>query len=128
MAAIGALRITVGIASPLHREVGATVTDVPVMVGSCLSWLPMSVVRSLGIEPYGEQAFRRADGTVFTRAVAPAILAHERRETFDHVVLALPGDQIRVGFRTLSGWRLELDPGSMRLIDAGPAVAGSAAA
>ena len=117
---MGTFRIDVAVENPAlpgnRRGVSAVLVD----TGAELSVLPAAVLTALGIQPLKRARFRQADGTVFERAIGPALIHAAGTLTNDDVVFGEPGDLILLGARTLEGLNVKIDPVARQLVDAGP--------
>jgi predicted aspartyl protease len=123
---MGTFRTDLEIEHPAGNATRVTLHNVLVDTGAELSWLPASVLESLGITRRKVWHFRQADGSVLTRETGHAILHVSGTDTVDEVVFGKPGDRTLLGARSLEGLNLCVDPINKRLIDAGPAPAAAA--
>lgn len=121
--AMGTLRIELEIENPASPGIRRTLTGVLVDTGAELSWLPVDVLESLGIDRVKHSRFRQATGRVVERWVGEARLFACGTRTVDEVVFGEPGDLVLLGARSLEGLNLTIDPVHRRLVDAGPAPA-----
>src|SRR5437870_4739221 len=124
---IGAFRTDIELENPANPGPRRSLRAFLVDTGAELSWVPATVLESLGIERVKEWHFRQADGTVLARWAGETRLFAGDARTIDEVVFGEPGDLMLLGARTLEGLNLRVDPVSKRLIDAGPAPAAVAA-
>jgi predicted aspartyl protease len=124
---MGTFRIDLEIENPARPGERRAVTAALVDTGAHLSWVPGTVLESLGIERQTQWRFRQADGTVLERWTGSALVHAAGRRTADDIVFGEPGDLVLVGARTLEGLNLRVDPVAQRLVDAGPAPAAVAA-
>ncbi|MGH7519685.1 MAG: aspartyl protease family protein [Gemmatimonadales bacterium] len=124
---MGTFRVDVEIENPAHPGDRRTLTSVLVDTGAELSWVPATVLESLGIERYSTWRFRQADGTVIERWVGAAFVHVAGKRTTDDLVFGEPGDLVLLGSRTLEGLNFRVEPVTKRLVDAGPAPAAAAA-
>ena len=120
---MGSFRVDVEVENPARPGERRTVGSVLVDTGAELSWLPASVLESLGIERYATWRFRQADGTVLKRRTGSAWLHVAGKRTSDDVVFGEPGDLVLLGSRSLEGLNFRIEPVTKRLVDAGPAPA-----
>jgi predicted aspartyl protease len=74
-----------------------------------LTWLPRSLLTSIGVTPLRKRAFSTATQQLVTGDTGYAILASEGFETIDEVVFAEPGDMTLLGVRTLEGFGVMVD-------------------
>jgi predicted aspartyl protease len=65
---------------------GDVVENVPVDTGAELSWIPASILESLGIERFATLRFRQANGTIVERWVGPAFIHAVGKRTTDDVI------------------------------------------
>jgi clan AA aspartic protease len=121
--AMGTFRVDVEVENPSRPGQRRAIAQVLVDTGAELSWIPGSVLDSLGIERYSTWRFRQADGTVIERWVGAAFLHVEGKRTADDVVFAEATDLTLLGARTLEGLNVRIEPVTRRLVDAGPAPA-----
>ena len=124
---MGTFRVAVEIENPRHPGERRALPAVLVDTGAELSWFPASVLESLGIERHRIWRFRQADGTVLERWTGPAFVHVAGTRATDDVVFGEPGDLVLLGAHSLEGLNLRIEPGSKRLVDAGPAPAAAAA-
>ncbi|MEP6621856.1 MAG: retroviral-like aspartic protease family protein [bacterium] len=96
--------------------------------GAELSWVPASVLESLGIPRDKQLRFRQANGTILERWTGFAVVHAGGTRTVDEVVFGEPGDMLLLGARSLEGLNLRVDPVLKQLVDAGPAPAAIATA
>ena len=102
--------------NPKREEIRSVPVRVLVDTGSELSWLPIEVLVSTGIQPRRRRLFRMADGRTMDRDVGFCILESEGFVTNDEVVFAQPGDMHLLGVRTLEGFGVTVDPLAHRLV------------
>ena len=124
--AMGTFRIDLEIENPFHPGERRTIRSALVDTGAALSWLPASVLESLGVERNNQWRFRQADGTILERWTGAVWIYLAGKRTVDEVVFGELQDLVLVGARTLEGLNLRVDPVTMRLVDAGPAPAAAA--
>ena len=123
---MGTFRVDLEIEHSTAIGVRASLQNVLVDTGAELSWLPATILESLGITRRKVWHFRQADGTVLTRETGHAIIHVAGTHTVDEVVFGEPGDLTLLGARSLEGLNLCVDPINKRLIDAGPTPAAAA--
>jgi hypothetical protein len=98
-----------------------TVSDVRVDGSEVtVSWLPADCLAAIGVSRETKREFHFGDGTRISRPVGYAVLRSGEFETIDEVVFAEPGDQLKIGIRTLNGFNAKIDPVNKRLVAAGP--------
>jgi predicted aspartyl protease len=102
--------------NPKREEIRSVPVRVLVDTGSELSWLPIEVLASTGIQPRRKRLFRMADGRTMDRDVGFCILESEGFITNDEVVFAQPGGMHLLGVRTLDGFGVTVDPLAHRLV------------
>lgn len=122
-AEMGTFRTDIEVENPATPGARHLLRAVLVDTGAELSWIPASVLETLGIARRKAWRFRQADGTVLERATGYAIVHVGDTETTDEVVFGEPGDLTLLGARTLEGLNVRVDPVAKRLVDAGPAPA-----
>jgi len=120
-------RVDVVIENPARPGVRRTLSSVLVDTGAELSWVPGEVLESLGVERNNQWQFRQADGTILERWTGTVVTAVAGKRAGDEVVFGEPGDLTLLGSRTLEGLNFRVEPGTKRLVDAGPAPAAAAA-
>jgi len=120
---MGTFRVGLELANPARPSEWRTLESVLVDTGAELSWFPVLVLESVGIERIKRWRFRQADGTVLARWTGGVIVRVAGIETLDEVVFGEAGDLVLLGSRSLEGLNLRVDPLSKQLIDAGPAPA-----
>ena len=124
---VGIFRTVMGVESPTRRGDVRLLPETMVDTGSEFSWVPRSLLESLGVKPERSQGFVVADGRRVDRPMGYAIIHAGGTATSDDVVFAEEGDMVLLGARTLEGLNLRIDAVRKRLVDAGPIVAASAA-
>ena len=127
MSDMGTFRINIEIENPVLPGRRSVLPSVLVDTGSELSWVPASILESLGIERLKVSRFRQANGTILERWVGLAWIHVAGTFTGDDVVFGEPGDMTLLGARTIEGLNLRVDPVAKQLVDAGPAPAALAA-
>jgi predicted aspartyl protease len=121
--AMGTFRIDIEIENPARPGARAVVPNVLVDTGAELSWIPASILESLGVARRKPWHFRQADGTIVERWAGWAGLYLAGTSTVDEIVFGEPGDLVLLGARSLEGMNLRVDPFNKALVDAGPAPA-----
>ena len=122
MSDVGLFRTTIGIEN-LARGAVRDVPDALVDTGSDLTWIPRSVLESLGVAVERQRAFIVADGRRVERDIGFAIVHAGGASTVDEVVFAEATDFPLLGVRSLEGLNLRVDPVRKMLVDAGPMLA-----
>jgi len=120
---MGTFRVDIEIENPARLGERREVRSVLVDTGAELSWVPASVLESLGIERYKSARFRQATGAVVERWIGVAMVHVAGQRTADDVVFGEPADLVILGSRTLEGLNFRIDPVTRQLVDAGPAPA-----
>ena len=92
MAEVGIFRTTIGIESAAQRGRVHEFPDTLVDTGSEFTWIPRSVLESLGIRPERRQGFIVADGRTVEREMGYAIVHAAGVATADNVVFAEDGE------------------------------------
>jgi hypothetical protein len=128
MTDMGTFRVDVELESAARPGVRLRLGHVLVDTGSELSWFPSTALESLGIERRKMAHFRQASGTVVARWTGAASLYVGDWWTVDEIVFGEPGDLVLLGYRSLEGLNVNVDPVHKVLVDAGPAPAAVAAA
>ena len=122
MTEMGIFRTTIGIESTSQRGQIEELADTLVDTGSQFTWIPRSVLESLGIKPKRRQGFIMADGTKIERDIGYAIVHAGGVATADVVVfgeVGLGGElrpSTRYDLRASEARRL----GFQRLLGPGP--------
>ena len=127
MPEMGLFRATIGVESPRERGPVSYVADALVDTCSDSTWIPRSILESLGIRVERRRAFIVADGRRVERDIGYAIVHAGGTSTIDDVVFAEDSDFPILGVRSLEGLNLRVDPVRKQLVDAGPMLAVSAA-
>src|SRR4051794_8364082 len=120
---MGTFRIDIEIENPARPGERRIVRSALVDTGAELSWIPSTILGSLGIRPFKTWRFRQPDGTILERSVGLALLHVGGKSTGDDVVFGEPGDLVLLGSRTLEGLNFRVEPLIKQLVDAGPAPA-----
>jgi predicted aspartyl protease len=126
MSEMGTFRTTIRIESHARRGQIQELGNVLVDTGSEATWIPRTILESLGVQPEKAVRFRVADGRAIERQAGFAIIHVNGAQTTDDVVFAEPGDLILLGARTLEGLNFKIDPVRHVLVDAGPIDAAAA--
>src|ERR1043165_9574738 len=126
--AMGTFRVDVEIENPARPGERRVLRSVPVGPHTMLSWVPAGMHASLGVERHDRWVFERKDGTILERWTGIALAGVAGRQTVDDLVFGEADDPVCLGWRTLSGLNLRLDPVTKQLVDAGPAPAAPAPA
>jgi predicted aspartyl protease len=126
MTDMGLFRTTIEIESWGRRGSRRAVPDALVDTGSEYTWVPRTVLESLGINPERKQAFLVADGRRLERDVGYALVRAGGAEAPDLVVFAEPGDMVLLGVHSLEGLNLKVDPVRKALVPAGPIITAAA--
>jgi predicted aspartyl protease len=120
---MGTFRVDIQIENPARPGDRREVRSVLVDTGAELSWVPASVLESLGIARYKSARFRQATGAIVERWIGVAVVHVAGTRTADDVVFGEPADLVILGSRTLEGLNFRIDPVTKQLVDAGPAPA-----
>ena len=123
---VGIFRTTIGIEN-LARGAVRDVADALVDTGSELTWIPRSVLESIGVGVERRRPFIVADGRRVERDIGYAIIHAGGTSTVDEVVFAEATDSPVLGVRSLEGLNLRVDPVRKMFVDAGPVLAVAAA-
>ena len=126
MSDMGTFRTTLSIEHPGRRGLLRALNDVLVDTGSELTWIPRRLLEDLGVGVERRYRFVLASGQVVERDIGFAIVHVEGVATADDIVFAEPSDLILLGARSLEGLNLRVDPGTRRLVGAGPIVTAAA--
>jgi predicted aspartyl protease len=94
---------------------------------SGLTWVPSSLLESLGIARVKRLRFRHATGQVVERWTGDARIFAAGTRTMDEIVFGEPEDFSLLGARTLEGLNVVVYPVSRRLVDSGAMPAAAAA-
>lgn len=117
---MGIFRTTVGIESHTARGTVQYVEGVMVDTGSESTWLPASILESMGIQREDVVRFRLADGSVVERDTGYAIVHAGGKKVSDDVVFANAGDLLLLGARTIEGLNFRVDLANKEFVAAGP--------
>lgn len=123
MPEMGTFHTTVGIESPLKRGHVIEKTNVLVDTGAEATWMPRTLLESLGITIERTELYQMADGRILERQVGYAIVHAAGKATVDEVVFAEPTDLVILGARSLEGLNLRIDARLKQLVSAGPILA-----
>ena len=124
---MGSFRVDIGIENPARPGERQEVRSVLVDTGAELSWIPATVLESLGIGRYRTARFRQASGAIVERSIGAAFIHVAGSRTVDDVVFGEPTDLVILGWRSLEGLNFRIDPVRKQLVDAGPVLAAAAA-
>ena len=123
---VGLFRTTIAIEN-LARGAVRDVADALVDTGSELTWIPRSVLESIGVGVERRRPFIVADGRRVERDIGYAIIHAGGTSTVDEVVFAEATDSPVLGVRSLEGLNLRVDPVRKVFVNAGPVLAVAAA-
>ena len=126
MGDMGLVRTTIGIESFSGRGHVVHLPDVPVDTESIHTWVPAPMPDALGVARERVDQFTSNDGPIVQRAVGFVITHADGTSTADLVVFAEPADRVRLGWWSLSGLNLRVDPVRKDLVPAGPVLAAAA--
>ena len=124
---MGSFRVDIEIENPARPGGRQEVRSVLVDTGAELSWIPATVLESLGIGRYRTARFRQASGAIVERSIGAAFMHVAGSRTVDDVVFGEPTDLVILGSRSLEGLNFRIDPVRKQLVDAGPVLAAAAA-
>ncbi len=124
---MGSFRVDLEIENPARPGERQDVRSVLVDTGAELSWIPATVLESLGIGRYRTARFRQASGAIVERSIGAAFIHVAGSSTVDDVVFGEPTDLVILGSRSLEGLNFRIDPVRKQLVDAGPVLAAAAA-
>ena len=124
---MGSFRVDIEIENPARPGERQEVRSVLVDTGAELSWIPATVLESLGIGRYRTARFRQASGAIVERSIGAAFIHVAGSSTVDDVVFGEPTDLVILGSRSLEGLNFRIDPVRKQLVDAGPVLAAVAA-
>lgn len=119
---MGTFTTEVGIEHPAHRGEVRMLTGVLVDTGAEATWIPRSVLASLGIRPERSERYLMPNGYVLEREVGFALVHVAGKATADDVVFGEASDQVILGARSLEGLNLRVDPRRKTLVTAGPII------
>lgn len=120
---MGTFRVDIVIENPARPGDKRTLRSVLVDTGAELSWVPATILESLGVERNNRWRFRQANGTVLERWTGIVVITVAGRRTGDDVVFGEPDDLALLGARSLEGLNFRVEPVTKQLVDAGPAPA-----
>jgi predicted aspartyl protease len=125
---VGTFHTSCVIGHIVERDRSVNVPRLLVDTGSEYTWVPGSLLESLGIvREKKDLAFVMANGQQITRSVGFAIISVGPYFTVDEIVFAEPGDLELLGARTLEGLNLTVDARQKTLVASGPLPAASQA-
>jgi len=118
---MGTFYVSCRIENVSDRSRATTLAKLLVDTGSEFTWVPKETLEKLGIQREKKEVeFQMANGQKVTRSVGFAILRLENNFTVDEIVFAERGDLLLLGWRTLEGLNLTVDPQKKKLVAAGP--------
>ena len=110
-----------------YRNRQYRIPKVLVDTGSEYTWIPRSVLESLGVAAERKQGFVVADGRRIDRDNGYALVRAGGSEAPDLVVFAEVSDMVLLGAHSLKGLNVKVDPVRKELVPAGPVIAAAAA-
>jgi predicted aspartyl protease len=120
---VGILRTTIGIEHLSQPGQIHEIAEAGVDTGSQFTWIPRSLLESLGIRAERRQAFVVPDGRRVERDVGYAIVHAGGIATADDVVFGDHHDPVLLGARSLDGLNLRVDVVRHQLVEGGPVLA-----
>ena len=120
MSEMGILRVTIAVESHTRRGEVRELPAAMVDTGSEYTWIPRSVLQSLGIGAERSERFVTADDRIIMREVGYAIVHAAGARTSGDVVFAEHGDLVLLGAHTIEGMNMRVDLNAKRLVPAGP--------
>jgi len=118
---MGTFHVACEVRNHVDERKAMTVPKMLVDTGSEHTWIPGSILKSIGVKPRKKDVtFLMANGKSVTRNIGFAILRIGDALTVDEVVFAQEGDLCLLGSRTLEGMNLRVDARAKRLVAAGP--------
>jgi clan AA aspartic protease len=120
MTGMGIFRTMIAVENPLTPGVFREIANVMVDTGSEYTWIPRSILESIGLAPKRTARFATADGRILERDVAFANVHAGGISAPDIVVFAEAGDMTLLGARALEGLNLRVDVVLKALVPAGP--------
>lgn len=111
---MGAFRLSVEMGDPLGRRFEAA--EALVDTGATYTWVPASLLASLGIESEEERDFILADGRRVSYGIATALVRLDGRVKPTQVVFGEEGTEPLLGVVTLEEFGLGMDAVNQRLI------------
>jgi predicted aspartyl protease len=124
---MGTFRVDIEIENTARPGERAGVHAVLVDTGSELTWVPGTVLESMGIQRIKQLRFRQATGAIVVRWTGAATIYAAGTQTADEIVFGEPGDLSLLGSRTLEGLNVVVDPIRRQLVVAGAMPAACAA-
>ena len=117
---MGIFRTTITVENPARPGVTAELRNVMVDTGSEYTWLPRTLLESLGLVPTREVRFVTADGRHIEREVCFGNVYAGGSSAPEILVFAEAGDMALLGARALEGMNLRVDVLAKQLVPAGP--------
>jgi predicted aspartyl protease len=117
---MGIFRTTITVENPARPGVTAELRNVMVDTGSEYTWLPRTLLESLGLVPTRKVRFVTADGRHIEREVCFGNVYAGGSSAPEILVFAEAGDMALLGARALEGMNLRVDVLAKQLVPAGP--------
>src|SRR3990172_2579586 len=111
---MGTFRAAIEIGDPQGE--GYEALEALVDTGSTYTWVPMDILRQMGVEPVGRREFETADGRIIEREMGRTWVRIDGRTEITLVVFGEEGSRPLLGAYTLEGLRLAPDPVNRRLV------------
>ena len=111
---MGTFNVTIEIGDPQGQRWEPV--EALVDTGASYTWMPLSVLQTLGVTPTLRFPFVLADGTQIERDVAETRVRFDGQERTTLVVFGDEGSQPLLGAYTLEGFLLSPDPVNQRLV------------
>src|SRR2546428_8662030 len=107
---MGTFRVDIELENPAKPGVKRALNSVLVDTGAELSWVPVEVLESLGVERNNQWRFRPADGTVLERWTGIGVVTLAGKRTGGDVGFTEPGGLAPPAARALESLYLPVRP------------------
>lgn len=112
---MGLFSVDVTVANPAAPEVERHI-ELLVDTGATLSWIPRSLLVSLGVKSTSRLAFQLADGRTLEREVGGLLFTIDGRTVPIPVAFGEPGEEPVLGATALEALGFAVDPVTKKLI------------
>lgn len=123
---MGIYRTSIDVSRDFPATRTIRVDGIMVDTGAEYSWIPASVLASLGIERVKTIRFITADARVVERSAGYGFIHTAGESSPTVLIFGEPDDQVLLGAHALEGMNLRVDLVGKRLIPAGPVPAAAA--
>ena len=124
---MGTILTTIEVENPRRPGARLELPNTVVDSAKFATWIPRAVLEALDITVQRRMEFLAPEGLRIDRDIGYALVRAGGSEAPDFVVFAEPGDPVVLGWHSLAGLNLKIDPVRKELVYAGPIIASAVA-